>query len=249
MSTIAKQPRVSPAVPTETTAVPDEERGVMRDVSWNLYNQLTDAIGERSHIRIAYDGKDMEIMTPGPRHERSTELLGLFIYEVCVGLRIDLLPYGSTTWSRPESLRAIESDLCYYFDQAKIEASNEADARESNDVADYPNPDLAAEVDISPSKIDRPKIYAALKVPEIWRFKNKAISIEQLGPNGVYLAATSSRFLPVRSDEVTRWFADGKSSKLGDWTMRLREWIQTELKARVDAADGPDRIEPAAGGN
>ena len=37
-------------------------------------------------------------------------------------------------------------------------------ARGSNDVADYPNPDLAIEVDISPSQLDRPEIYAKLQV-------------------------------------------------------------------------------------
>ena len=58
------------ACPTKTTTVPDEERGVMRDVSWEFYDRLSDAIGEHSHIRIAYDGKDIEIMTLGPKHER-----------------------------------------------------------------------------------------------------------------------------------------------------------------------------------
>ena len=49
----------------------------------------------------------------------------------------------------------------------------EAIARMSEDVADYPNPDLAVEVDISPSKIDRPGIYAALGVAEVWRYDGK----------------------------------------------------------------------------
>ena len=43
----------------------------------------------------------------------------------------------------------------------------EAVARMSEDVADYPNPDLGVEVDVSPSKIDRPGIYAALGVAEV----------------------------------------------------------------------------------
>jgi len=234
MSTITRQPPL-PAAPTESTTVPDEERGVMRDVSWDLYDRLTDAMGEECHIRVAYDGKDMEIMNLGPKHERCKELLGFFIYEVSMGLEIDFQPYGSTTWKRQKEHSGVESDLCYYFDRAKLEASAETAARESNDVADYPNPDLAAEIDISPSKIDRPKIYAALKVPEIWRFKDNAIAIEQLGPNGVYQAATASQFLHVRPDEVTRWFADGKSSPLQDWRRRLQKWIQTELKARADS--------------
>jgi Uma2 family endonuclease len=152
-----------------------------------------------------------------------------------VGLEIDFRPFGSTTWKRSAEQCGVESDLCYYFDQAKLEASDAAASRESNDVADYPNPDLAAEIDISPSQINRPKIDAALQVTEVWRFKDDTVSIEQLGPNGVYLAVTSSRFLHVRPDEVTRWLADGKSGRRLDWRRRLQDWIQAELRPRVVA--------------
>jgi Uma2 family endonuclease len=247
MSTITDRPRVSPLAPAETTAVPGEERGVMRDVSWDFYDRLTDAIGEHSHIRVAYDGKDLEIMTLGPKHERSKEWLGEFIREVALGLNIAFEPMGSTTWKRFKKKSGLESDLCYYFDQAKLRATDEN--VESNDVDDYPDPDLAVEVDISPSKIDRPKIYAALKVAEIWRFKKNAVVIEHLQPNGTYLAATSSRFLHVRPDEVTRWFAERKSRRPGDWTPRLREWIQAEVRPRVPAKPSRRPRRRPSGGN
>ena len=168
MSTITRRPP-APAVPMETTTVLDEERGDMSDVSWEFYYRISDAIGELYQIRVAYDGQDMEIMTLGPKHERSKEFLGPFVAEVCVGLTIDFEPMGSTTWKRSEEHAGLESDLCYFFDQVKLRAVRVVAAWESNDVAVYPNPDLAIEVDVSPSKIDRPKIYASLKVSEIWR--------------------------------------------------------------------------------
>ncbi len=249
MSTITRHPP-SPAVPIETTTIPDEERGVMRDVSWEFYDQVSDAIGEQSHIRVAYDGKDMEIMTLGQKHEQSKGLLGSFIEAVAEGLGVDFRPVGSTTWKRAAERRGIESDQCYYFHRAKLEASDAAASHDSNDVDDYPNPDLAAEIDISPSKIDRPKIYAALKVSEIWRFKGDTISIERLGPNGVYREVTESGFLHVRPDEVTRWLADGKSGSRLAWKRRLQDWIQTELRPRVVAKPSRRRSpRRPAGGN
>ena len=234
MSTNAMKPRPVAAASTLSSA-PGEERGVMRDVSWNFYSRLTDAMVEGSPIRVAYDGKDLEIMTLGPKHERFKEVLGLFIYEVSVGLEVDFRPAGSTTWKRVAEQCGVESDLCYYFHRAKLEASDAAADYESNDVADYPNPDLVAEIDISPSKIDRPKIYAALRVSEIWRFKDDAISIERLGPDKVYVAVTESGFLCVRPDEITRWLADGKSGSMLDWRRRLQDWIQADLRPRVVA--------------
>ena len=239
MSTITTIPSSKSA----TTLVPDEERGVMRDVSWEFYDRLSDAVGEQSHIRMAYDGKDLEIMTLGPMHEQSRGLLGSFIEAVAEGLEVDFRPAGSTTWKRAAKRRGVESDQCYYFHRAKLEASDAAASRDSNDVADYPDPDLAVEIDISPSKIDRPTIYAALKVSELWRFKEGAISIERLGPNGVYREVTESGFLHVRPDEVTRWLADGKAGSRLAWKRRLQDWIQAELRPRV-VAKPPRRRSP-----
>jgi Uma2 family endonuclease len=102
-----------------------------------------------------------------------------------------------------------------------------------NILADYPNPDLAIEIDISPSKIDRPAIYATLKVPEIWRFEDESVLIEQLGPDGTYNEVESSRFLRVRRDEVVRWLIEEDSRNEGEWALRLREWVQVELKRRA----------------
>jgi hypothetical protein len=160
-------------------------------------------------------------------------LIGSFIAEVSVGLEIDFEPLGSTTWKRPELDRGVEADLCYYFDAAKMHASDEVGKRDSNDVAEYPNPDLAVEVDYSLPKIDRPGIYAALEVTELWRFYDEKISIEHLRPDETYAPGSASRFLHVRDDEVTRWIIEEKSNNRRDWITRLRVWIQVELRPRV----------------
>ena len=77
-------------------------------------------------------------------------------------------------------------------------------ARNSSDLSDYPAPDLAIEVDLSPSKIDRPGIYAAMQVTEVWRFGTSSVVIERLNEEGGYSVAQSSVFLPVTSDELAR---------------------------------------------
>ena len=46
MSTITTNPR-SPVAPSAPPFSPAEERGVVRGVSWDFYDRLTDAIGER----------------------------------------------------------------------------------------------------------------------------------------------------------------------------------------------------------
>ncbi len=136
--------------------VPPDKRVVIIDVTWDDYESLVEQIGESRNCRVAFDGKDIEMMTLGPFHERQKSLLDWFIMIVASELKVERQPMGSTTWKRKKLKRAIESDVCYYFDPAKLAAV--ASAAHSDDVDLYPNPDLAAEVDISPPRIDRPGI-------------------------------------------------------------------------------------------
>ena len=226
MSTAMARPRPQPAVPAQ-------ERFAVRSATWELYDRLTDALTEGAGIRVAFDGKDIEIMVLGPIHERVKELIGLFVSLVLLELEIDFEGLGSTTWKRPELSRGLEADLCFLFDADKLEAHARAVARKSNDVADYPNPDLAIEIDISPSKIDRLGIHTALKVPEIWRFKHETVLIEQLGRDDTYTEVDASRFLHVRREEVVRWLIDEDCRNKAAWARRLREWVRVELKPRA----------------
>jgi len=77
-------------------------------------------------------------------------------------------------------------------------------ARGSGGAAGYPSPDLAIEVDLSQAKVDRPGIYAALRVPEVWRFLGKSVTIERLDGQGSYNSVDTSAFLLIRADEVAR---------------------------------------------
>jgi hypothetical protein len=60
---------------------------VVRGASWDFYDRMTDAIGDRSSVRIAFDGKDMELNVIGPVHEGRGNLSDMFVGEVCEGLR------------------------------------------------------------------------------------------------------------------------------------------------------------------
>jgi Uma2 family endonuclease len=214
-------------------AIPGEQRIVIRGLSWDLYDRLSDAISEGQHVHLAYDGKDLEIMTTGRIHEAFKDLFGRFVNAVTYELRIRNSGAGETTWKRSEIEQGLEADQCYYFEPAKLEADAEGRARRSNDIADYPNPDLAIEVDISASQVDRPSIYAALQVPEVWRFDGESLTIETLEPDGNYLAVEASRFLPIRAVEVVRWLVEEDLSDKLAWERRLRAWIRDELAARM----------------
>jgi hypothetical protein len=51
-----------------------------------------------------------------------------------------------------------------------------------------------------------------------------------------HVAVESSRFLHVRTDEVMHWLTVGVSTDRAEWRRRLKEWVEKELKPRIEPA-------------
>jgi Uma2 family endonuclease len=211
------------------TAVP-ERRVVYRGVDWSFYERLVDSIPEAVNIHVDYDGKDLEVMGKGRKHELMRGLLRRLVDVISEELAIPCNSVGETTWKRMEVARGLEADECYYFLPEKLAADAAAQARGSDDIADYPNPDLAIEVDISPPQVDRAGIYAALLVTEIWRFDGRDFVIERLTPEGTYAAVETSLFLRVRAEDVRRWVMEEDTSDQLAWARGVR----AELRAKSE---------------
>jgi Uma2 family endonuclease len=203
-----------------------EQRVVFRGVDWDFYEQLVDSIPESSNVHVDYDGRDLEVMVKGLNHEDYSRLMGRFVDITTEELEIPYKGLAETTWKRPEIARGLESDQCYYFLPAKLKQYAAARRGRSRNLADYPNPDLAIEVDISPPAVDRLGIYAALSVTEVWRLDGDLVIIERLTPEGRYVPVDSSGFLPVRAEEVRHWVIEEDSTDEMDWARRLRAEIR-----------------------
>jgi hypothetical protein len=121
------------------------------------------------------------------------------------------------------------------FDSRKLDLVKSLLARRINDVAEYPNPDLAVEVDISSPVVDRESVYAALRVPEIWVFDGELLTIKQFDESGKkYAEAALSQWLPVRPTEVDRWVVEEDTWDSSRWENRVSEWAITEVALRVE---------------
>src|SRR5204863_3892315 len=96
------------------------------------------------------------------------------------------LPSLLCNWSSDVYLsRRLEPDECYYV-------ANEPLVRDKLhlDLAVDPPPDLAIEVEISRDSLNRHRIYAALGVPELWRYDGEDRKGVVEG-NGEYEGATT----------------------------------------------------------
>ncbi len=221
MSTIARAPSAespsSPSLPAR-----GGQRIVFRGVGRDAYESLSRATSEGEHVRLAYDGKDLEIMVTGNLHENWKELLAKIVNAVTRWRRISYVSNGEATWETPD--RGLQADLSYYFDPGKIRAAREALARSSMEQSDYPNPDLAVEIDMSGPKVDRPAIYAELRVAEVWRLSRKGFVIEHLQAEGSYALADESRFLGISAADILGWLSADDRLDEAAWDLRLNQW-------------------------
>ena len=105
MSTIAPTPPMAlPAEPTSSApSIPihGDKRTLFPSVPWETYRSLSEAIGEGEHVRLSYDGKDLEIMTVGNIHEMVKGLTGDVVDAVATGLDVDYVACGEATWDAP----------------------------------------------------------------------------------------------------------------------------------------------------
>jgi Uma2 family endonuclease len=174
-----------------TVKIPIQQRFLMPSVSWRSYERLLRAFADRPGVRLTYDRGVLEIMTLSHKHENRGHLLGRFVVVLTEELGLPLKSGGSTTLRRRKRRRGLEPDECYWVTrEALVRNKDEIDLRHD------PAPDLAMEIDITRSSLDRLAIYAALGVPEIWRFDGLDLTFHVLGLDGQYSVTEASVTFP-----------------------------------------------------
>jgi Uma2 family endonuclease len=222
---------------TTVIAVADEpvEHLTLYDVPWSTYEAVSRAFEDR-RLRITYDRGTLEIMTVSHGHEFSKRLLGRLIEMLTFVLHIRIHSGGSTTFKRKVLEKGMEPDECYW-----IQNEPRMRGRSEYDIETDPPPDLGLEIDVTTSSIRRMGIYAALRVPEVWRVKRGSLSVHHLGANGQYKEKNRSRafpFLPL--DEVRRFLNESQTTDETTLLHAFHDWVRdTLLPAHAPAVNKP----------
>jgi len=210
-------------VATTQNSLIDQQHIVLDDVSWEFYEHLLEEVGDRP-IRVTYDSGSLEIMAPLNIHEHWSSRIGLLIEIMCLERDINVLPSGSTTFRRKDREKGLEPDECYYF--SNIDAMRHK--RGEMDLAKYPPPDLAVEIDITSRSIAREPIYAALGIPELWRFDGKQLTVLRLSPYGKYKPQKSSGLFPfLQMDEFNRFLKRFEDDDHNSVVRAFQKWVVT----------------------
>jgi Uma2 family endonuclease len=176
------------------------------NVRWDTYTSIVKELDGEGRVRVAYDRGDLYLMTKSRRHEIISRLFFPLI-EVLVEARGgDFLSIGEATLNSQLAERGIEADECFYFNHI-AEQHQEKDY----DLAVDPPPDLAIEVDFSNSSVDKDGIYAALRVPELWRYEEGEVTFYRLVDGAYEEIAQSAEFPNLSADVLPQFFEIGQT--------------------------------------
>src|SRR5271166_5496985 len=90
----------SPPVPPSAPAPDNRVR--LHDVSWEAFEQVLDARGDRAGVRITYLRGELELMSPSTDHEQIKKTIARLVEAFAEERALDLNGVGSWTIKRRE---------------------------------------------------------------------------------------------------------------------------------------------------
>lgn len=219
MSTITTS--ATPTTPTKTRRSTGEHF-LLTGMSWEFYEHLLQELNNRP-IRVTYDRGALELMSPSYRHESHARILGRMVEILAEELEMPFKGARSTTFRRKSLERGLEPDECYY-----IAHVSDILGKDDLDLEIDSPPDLAIEVDVTHQSIDRIPIYAALGIPEVWRFDGTRIWVYQREASGNYAEPQEQSliFPAIPLANLLAFLSRTTETDGATWMREFRSWVK-----------------------
>src|SRR5437899_10199454 len=177
---------------------PTEQKVILTGVSWGTYEDLLADYEDSSSPRLNYDRGVLEIMVLSPKHELLIRTISLQVEVIAEETNTVVVNLGSTTFRREESERGFEADSCFYIKNAgSIKGKTEIDLTVD------PPPDLVIEIDITRPSLDKFPIFAAMGVPEVWRYDGRRLTIFELSDSEYARREQSIAFSRLTAEDIS----------------------------------------------
>jgi Uma2 family endonuclease len=206
-----------------TDLLAPQQQITLTDISWEGYETILNLLGDRP-VRVTYSQGVLELMILSYAHERYKKLLARLVETLTEELNIPMESGGSTTFKRQTLERGLEPDECFYIqNQALVRG------KQSIDLNEDPPPDLVIEIDITHSAINRMEIYAALGVPELWRWDNGALQFWVLSQHQYQQVQHSATFPQLAKTDLEPFIALSEQVDQTTIIRRFRAWVRDNL--------------------
>jgi Uma2 family endonuclease len=202
----------------------------LSDVCWEEYEELLEELDERPFYRLSYDNGRLEVMTVSPEHEIPAGLFPHLISVLAEECDLDFLSLRSSTLRKKKRGRGIDPDDCYYFKEFK-----QVSGKKRIDLSVDPPPDLALEIDVTHGSIRKFPIYAAVGVPELWRYRNGKMKFYRLADDEYDEIANSDLFPFLAPDVVCEFLQKGEAEGTVAMVKEFRKWVRTNKSSSEEA--------------
>ncbi len=224
---------VTPILPKVAAATgscrlaPGEQRFVMEGIDWPTFTKIAEALAER-HFRLSFDGWSLELMTTSSTHGTCSRLLAFLLAILIRETGQSRRCCGDMTCSREDIERGLQPDECFYIVNAPRVLG-----RDRLDLNIDPPPDLAIEVDLTTDARRRLGIYAALGVPEVWRFDGDTVIIHGLAADGQYAIVEQSRYFSfLAGGDLARFLALRNQVDENILEDQFRTWVRQQISGK-----------------
>ncbi len=200
--------------------MPESEPIFLHNIRHDTYERLTEDTLDRVAPRMAYHQGTLELMSPSSSHEDIKQLFVDIADALAEARDVDIFPAGSTTFRKRGLPEGFEADASFYIANADAISRQRA-----IDLDMDPPPDLIVEVDLSSSSMSKFPTYAALRVPEVWRYADGQVSIYLLTDAEYDMSDGSAAFVDLTVDDLTQLIAEGLGMRRRQWLRWLRDFV------------------------
>lgn len=190
----------------------------IHNLSWQDFESLLLELGEKRITRVAYYQGTLEIMSPLAIHERPHRIIADILKAILDAQERNWEDFGSTTLKRPQ-IAGIEPDTCFY-----IQNADRMWGCTNLNLDDYPPPDLAIEADVTSTTTI--SAYQAMRVPEVWVYRNQQLKIYVLEAGSYQAVAVSPTFPTL---PLIDWIPTLVQRAIDQGTSRMLRELRTQL--------------------
>lgn len=196
----------------------------LQNVGWDEYEHLLTQMETHPGHRVSYDRGRLEIMSPKREHETYKVFIGRLVYALCEELGIEVEATGSTTLKRKRLAKGVEPDESFYVQNAALVVG------QGNTSTDPP-PDVVVEIDTTNESLDKFHIYAALGVPEIWRYDGERAYFYQLVGSDYQEIRNSLAFTSLAASDLAQFVERSKTEGQTASLAAFRETVRARRES------------------
>jgi Uma2 family endonuclease len=197
----------------------------LHNVGWDEYERLLSQMDTLPGRRVSYDRGRLVIMSPSLEHEEYKETIYSLVRALSEELGVTLESRGQATFKRKLLRQGAEPDTCFY-----VQNASRLIGKRKIELGTDPPPDVVVEIDTTNESLDKFRIYAALGVPEIWRYDGEQAYFYRLAGAEYEAIENSLAFASLAATDLARFVGLSKTEGQTAALAAFREEVRARLR-------------------